>query len=55
MDAQTAIKNEEGESSHAVYKERQHIEVKARLTRGSKSKKHGNGNGNGNGNGSRET
>ena len=41
MDAQTAIKNEEGESSHAVYKERQHIEVKARLTRGSKSKKNG--------------
>ena len=43
MDAQTAIKNEEGESSHAVYKERQHIEVKARLTRGSKSKKNGSG------------
>lgn len=41
MDAQTALKNEEGESSHVVYKERQHIEVKARLTRGSKSKKNG--------------
>ncbi len=41
MDAQTAVKNEEGDSSHTVYKERQHIEVKARLTRGSKSKKNG--------------
>jgi uncharacterized protein (TIGR04552 family) len=41
MDAQTAVKNEEGASSHVVYKERQHIEVKARLTRGNKAKKNG--------------
>ena len=41
MDAQTALHNEQGESSHLVYKERQHIEVKARLTRGSKQKKNG--------------
>ncbi|HMU40410.1 MAG TPA: TIGR04552 family protein [Pseudomonadota bacterium] len=34
MDAQTALANEQGESSHAAYKERQHIQVKARLTRG---------------------
>jgi uncharacterized protein (TIGR04552 family) len=41
MDAQTAVSNEQGESSHTVYKERQHIEVKARLTRGNKAKKNG--------------
>lgn len=41
MDAQTAIRNEQGDSSHSVYKERQHIEVKARLTRGSSKKKSG--------------
>jgi uncharacterized protein (TIGR04552 family) len=41
MDAQTAVSNEQGDSSHAVYKERQHIEVKARLTRGLKPKKNG--------------
>jgi len=38
MDAQTAITNEQGESSHEAYKERQHIQVKARLTRGMKSR-----------------
>lgn len=38
MDAQTAITNEQGESSHEAYKERQHIEVKARLTRGLRSR-----------------
>lgn len=38
MDAATAATNEQGEASHAVYKERQHIEVKARLTRGMKSR-----------------
>jgi uncharacterized protein (TIGR04552 family) len=38
MDAATALANEEGESSHVVYKERQHIEVKSRLTRGMKSR-----------------
>ena len=38
MDAHTAVTNEQGDSSHEVYKERQHIEVKARLTRGMKSR-----------------
>ncbi len=38
MDAQTAITNEQGESSHEAYKERQHIQVKARLTRGVRSR-----------------
>ncbi len=38
MDATTAVANEEGDSSHAIYKERQQIEVKARLTRGTKSR-----------------
>lgn len=38
MDAATAVTNEQGDSSHAVYKERQHIEVKSRLTRGMKSR-----------------
>ena len=38
MDAQTALTNEQGESSHEAYKERQHIQVKARLTRGIKSR-----------------
>jgi len=38
MDAATAHANEQGDSSHVVYKERQHIEVKARLTRGMKSR-----------------
>ena len=33
MDAATNLANEQGESSHQAYKERQHIEVKARLTR----------------------
>jgi len=32
------VTNEQGDSSHEVYKERQHIEVKARLTRGMKSR-----------------
>lgn len=38
MDAQTAIQNEQGESSHEAYKERQHIQVKARLTRGMRAR-----------------
>ncbi len=38
MDAATSHANEQGESSHVLYKERQHIEVKARLTRGMKSR-----------------
>jgi uncharacterized protein (TIGR04552 family) len=38
MDASTALTNEQGDASHAVYKERQHIEVKARLTRGMKAR-----------------
>lgn len=38
MDAATSVANEQGESSHQVYKERQQIEVKARLTRGMKSR-----------------
>lgn len=38
MDAQTAVTNEQGDSSHAVYKEKQNIEVKSRLTRGMKSR-----------------
>lgn len=38
MDAATNQANEQGESSHEAYKERQHIEVKARLTRGMKGR-----------------
>ncbi len=38
MDAATNLANEQGESSHQAYKERQHIEVKARLTRGMKAR-----------------
>lgn len=38
MDAATNLANEQGESSHEAYKERQHIEVKARLTRGMKAR-----------------
>lgn len=38
MDAATNLSNEQGESSHQAYKERQHIEVKARLTRGMKAR-----------------
>jgi len=38
MDAATNQANEQGESSHQAYKERQHIEVKARLTRGMKGR-----------------
>lgn len=38
MDAHTALQNEQGESSHAAYKERQHIQVKARLTRGMRAR-----------------
>ena len=38
MDAATSVTNEQGESSHEAYKERQHIEVKARLTRGMKAR-----------------
>lgn len=34
VDAETAVANEQGENSHAAYKERQKITVKARLTRG---------------------
>jgi uncharacterized protein (TIGR04552 family) len=36
IDAQSARENEQGENSHAAYKERQRILVKARLTRGMK-------------------
>lgn len=41
MDAQSAITNEQGDSSHTAYKERQQIQVKARLTRGMKSNSNG--------------
>lgn len=41
MDAQSAITNEQGDSSHIAYKERQQIQVKARLTRGMKSSSNG--------------
>lgn len=34
IDAETAAENERGDNSHAAYKERQKITVKARLTRG---------------------
>lgn len=44
MDAQTAIDNEQGENSHAAYKERQNIMIKARLTRGMRNRL-GKGNG----------
>jgi uncharacterized protein (TIGR04552 family) len=37
MDAETARINESGENSHAAYKERQHVRVKARLTGGSRA------------------
>jgi uncharacterized protein (TIGR04552 family) len=38
MDTQTAIDNEQGENSHAAYKERQNIMIKARLTRGMRNR-----------------
>lgn len=38
MDSATNLANEQGDSSHEAYKERQHIEVKARLTRGMKAR-----------------
>lgn len=38
MDAQSAVENEQGDSSHEVYKEKQQIEVKSRLTRGMKAR-----------------
>ncbi|MFO0579074.1 MAG: TIGR04552 family protein [Polyangia bacterium] len=41
MDAQSAVTNEQGDSSHVAYKERQQIQVKARLTRGMKSSSNG--------------
>ena len=37
MDVETARQNELGENSHAAYKERQHVRVKARLTGGSRA------------------
>lgn len=37
-DAATHLANEQGDASHNQYKERQHIEVKARLTRGMKAR-----------------
>ena len=37
MDVETARQNELGDSSHAAYKERQHVRVKARLTGGSRA------------------
>lgn len=41
MDAHSAVTNEQGDSSHIAYKERQQIQVKARLTRGMKSSSNG--------------
>lgn len=41
MDQQTHSLNEQGEGSHQAYKERQQIEVKARLTRSMRSRSNG--------------
>lgn len=51
IDARTAAFNEEGESSHVAYKNRQHARVRERMLRAPTESKSKSDNGNGNGNG----
>ncbi|MFO7567325.1 MAG: TIGR04552 family protein [Enhygromyxa sp.] len=57
IDVRTAAFNEEGESSHAAYKNRQHARVRERMLRAPSEPrgKGDNGNGNGNGNGNEDS